>query len=108
MNNYTGSPEQLAKIAQAMGKANVSIYKGHVRYSESLGLGSPEMMHYSYNPSTNAEQAYEIEEYLFNLRFSICKTSDGLYRVVNSVNIFEAKTRAEAVLSAIWSVINNG
>ena len=110
MNNYTGTPDQIKIIAEAVGWTNVYITAS----MEPLVLGIPPdcSMHEEYNPSTNAEQTYEIEEWLVENEYiiTIGKFRSGLYsvdvtRVLHECYMRTGKTRAEAVLSAIWETI---
>ena len=106
-------PEKLKIIARRMGyeveladSAGVWVYPQHSTNNE-CGRGA-----YLYNPSTDAEQAYEIEEWLVENEYiiTIGKFRSGLYsvdvtRALHECYMQTGKTRAEAVLSAIWGTI---
>ena len=106
MNNYTGSPEQLKIIAEAMGyNITESSFGGRaVNRLEGSGV-------WDYNPSTNAEQLLEAEDYLFDGEGAFFLTKlNGKFQVASwsfskIVIDCKGKTRAEAVLSAIWGTI---
>ena len=101
MNNYTGSPEQLKIIAEAMGYEIANFNDGFNPATVYAWINNVEV---KYNPSTNAEQLLEIiEKFKIEITWlgnDVC-TAFGLIGYSSG----EGKTLAEAVLSAIWETI---
>lgn len=102
MTNYTGTPEQLKIIAEAMGYDAAYICKERVYYDGAFDSVN------EYNPSTNAEQREEIEDYLLGttVELTIIRIGKNYYlRLYEDNDFIEGKNRAEVALSAIWKVV---
>ena len=67
MNNYTGTPEQLKIIAEAMGYEVVEI----TQHQCFISIKASGEWNDIYNPSTDAEQLYQCEEWVLNKNYGL-------------------------------------
>ncbi len=109
MSEFTNSPEQLKKIATAVGVIDIQYHPDNNNLIYPKDPSNGDFTVVCYNPKENAKQLVVIIEYLLSKDYMLNKDQDDYVLSPpdgDATNEIYKETLADAVLTAMWEIVN--